>query len=259
MKISTSFVQDQKHTTKSDKFVVVRPADVAEVMASHGFNIVGLKTAKGRKENRLDFQTTIARYRSNDDFMVDSGLSMDIMFRIPHLTGKLEGRLGFFRGFCANQWNAGQLFDTVKFAHTGNVLMELDAAIPKLVAQREQLVDTIRSMQARNVTGQEIANFAREVAEIRMEGIEGAANIQTADLIRTRRLEDRNADLFTVTNVLQENAMRYGMRYQQLQHNEQGVTTGVRNAVTRRVDENSARAIELNASIWDAATALLAA
>jgi hypothetical protein len=256
MKITTSFVQDQKHMTKSERFVVVQPSAVAEVLKDHGFDLVGLKSGHGRKADRLDHQTTIARYRSNDNFMTDSNLSMDIMFKIPHLTGKLEGRLGFFRGYCANQWNMGQLFETVKFAHTGNVLTELDAAIPRLVAQRQELIETIKMMQARNVTPKEIAQLAQVTAAKRLEGIENPLSVQAQDLIMPRRLEDRNIDLFSVANVLQENATRFGMRYQtQSVTNENQVIT--RNMITRRINENSEKAIELNASIWDAASELL--
>ena len=256
MKITTSFVQDQKHMTKSERFVVVQPSAVAEVLKDHGFDLVGLKSGHGSKADRLDHQTTIARYRSNDNFMTDSNLSMDIMFKIPHLTGKLEGRLGFFRGYCANQWNMGQLFETVKFAHTGNVLTELDAAIPRLVAQRQELIETIKMMQARNVTPKEIAQLAQVTAAKRLEGIENPLSVQAQDLIMPRRLEDRNIDLFSVANVLQENATRFGMRYQtQSVTNENQVIT--RNMITRRINENSEKAIELNASIWDAASELL--
>lgn len=259
MKVSTSFVQDQKHLTKSNRFVVVQPSMVAEVLQDHGFGLVHLKTGQGRKADRLDFQTTIARYRSNDAFMTESGLNMDLMFKIPHLTGKLEGRLGFFRGTCANQWNMGELFEVVKFAHTGDVLNELNRAIPTLVAQRQDLIETIKMMQARNVTAQEIADLAQITATARMEGVENARNAQVQDLIMPRRHEDRSTDMFSVVNVLQENAIRFGLRYQAHQENEQGVTINVRNMVTRKINENSVRAIELNASIWDAASDLLKA
>ncbi len=255
--VSKSFIQDQTHMSKSDRYVHIQPSQVAEVLKDHGFDLVGLKSGRGRVADRLDHQTTIARYRSNTDLLID-GLSMDIMFKIPHLTGKLEGRLGFFRGVCANQWNAGKLFEVIKFAHLGDVQNELNAAIPRLVAQRAELIDTIRLMQARTVTGLELATLAKATSESRLVGIEGAVNVQTQDLLVPRRIEDRQSDLFTVTNVLQENAMRFGLRYQTDSLNKFNVRQ-VRNMVSRKIQENSERAIDLNASIWDEASKLLAA
>jgi hypothetical protein len=256
--ISTSFVQDKTHLTKSARFVTVQPSAIAEVLKDHGFDLVGLKTGKGRKEDRLNHQTTIARYRSTDNFMAESGLFMDIMFKIPHLTGKLEARLGFFRGVCANQWNAGKLFEIIRLAHIGNVLNELNDAIPSLVMQRKDLIETIRMMQARDVSAPEMAQLAQATSQARMLGIDGALAVQPQDLLIPRRLEDRASDLFTVTNVLQENAQRFGIRYQtqSLNKDQQLIT---RNMVSRKVNENSVRAIELNASIWDAASQLLTA
>ncbi len=256
VRVSNSFVQDQKHLTKSNRFVTIQPSAVAEVLLDHGFDLVGLKSGHGRKPDRLDYQTTVARYRSNDNFEIQ-GLNMDIMFKIPHLTGKLEARLGFFRGVCANQWNMGKLFEILKFAHTGNVLNELNASIPRLVAQRQELIETIRMMQARTVSAPELVQLAQSTANARLEGVEGIQTMHAADLIIPRRLEDRNADLFTVTNVLQENAIRFGLQYQTKSMNALNQPI-VRNMVSRKIQENSVKAIELNSTIWDAAATLLA-
>lgn len=260
LSVSTSFVQDQKHLSKSSRFVTIQPSAVAEVLKDHGFDLVGLKSGHGRKPDRMNHQTTIARYRSGDNFAIE-GLNMDIMFKIPHLTGKLEARLGFFRGVCANQWNAGKLFDVIRFAHTGDVINELNAAIPRLVSQRADLIETIRMMQARDVTANELAVLAQRTASARVEGVEGITAIHVNDLLMPRRIEDRASDLFTVTNVLQENAMRFGLRYttERLTNrtNDEGMQRVVRNIVSRKINENTEKAIELNASIWDAATELL--
>jgi len=45
MKVSTSFVQDQRHTTKSQRFSAVQPSHIAAVLDNHGFNLVHLKSA----------------------------------------------------------------------------------------------------------------------------------------------------------------------------------------------------------------------
>ena len=255
--ISTSFVQDQKHATKSDRFQAIKPSMIAEVLDAHGFDLVHLKTGKAKTQDRADFQTTVARYRSRDGFSID-GLGFDIIFKVPHLYGSLQGVLGLFRGTCANQLNVGTHFESVKVKHLGNPYQELDSLIPRLVAQREQLVETVKMMQARDVTPSELVALAQDVAKIRLADVQGLQKIETTDLLKVRRQDDAKNDLFSCLNVIQENVLRFGLRYQ-IETTAQDGTVSIQNRTARKVREESVKAIDLNASIWDAATKLLKA
>lgn len=255
--VSTSFVQDQKHVSKSDRFVAIKPSQIAEVLDGHGFDLVHLKTGRARKLENQDHQTTVARYRSRENFDIE-GQSFDLIFKVPHLTGALQAVLGLFRGICANQLNVGAQFQNIKVRHVGDALQNLDQLIPQLVAQRSELVDLVRQMQARNVTPKELVELARSVAVARLGGVENISRVESGDLIRPRRSDDNASDLFTVINVLQENAIRFGLRYQTVSTDQDG-RTNVRNMITRRVNEQSVKAISLNGSIWDIAQNLLAA
>jgi len=255
--VSTSFVQDQKHVSKSDRFQAIKPALIAEVLDSHGFDLVHLKTGKAKSPDRQDFQTTVARYRSRDGFAID-GLGFDIIFKVPHLYGSLQGVLGLFRGTCANQLNVGTHFETIKVKHLGNPYQELDSLIPRLVAQRESLVDTVKMMQARDVSPSELIKLAQDVASIRLQGIDNVVKIEIADLLKVRRQDDAKNDLFSCLNVIQENIIRFGLRYQTVSQDENGVQN-VRNMTARKIKTESVKAIDLNASIWDAATQLIKA
>lgn len=256
--LSTSFIQNSRHVSKSDKFVVIQPSQIATVLADHGFDMVGLKTGRPKDPSRADYQTTIARYRSNSQFAIN-GLSLDIMFKVPHLYGALEARLGFFRGTCANQWNMGQLFECLKVRHIGDALDEINNLIPRLVAQQASLIETIKLMQARNVTPEELSQLATDVAQARVAGIDNVTEIKTVDLLKPRRQDDTAQDLFTVVNVLQENATRFGIRYQTKTFNPETNVVSIRDYTSRRINEASVKAIELNASIWDIATKLVQA
>lgn len=255
VQVSTSFIQGAKHGEKSVRFAPIQPSQIASVLDSHGFDLVHLKTANAKKADRQDFQTTVARYRSRDGFAVD-GLGFDLIFKIPHLYGSLQGVLGLFRGTCANQLNVGTHFESIKVKHLGTPMGELNSLIPQLVAQREKLVETVKSMQARDVSPTEVVTLAKELAGVRLENTENALNLQIADLIKVRRQDDAKNDLFSVVNVIQENLIRYGMRYQ-VQSTDQNGVNSLSNRRTRPIKSESIAAITLNASIWDAASKLL--
>jgi len=257
--VPNSFVQTEKHLTKSDKFQVITPDAIRQVLDAHGFDLVHLKSGRAKNQDRADFQTTVARYRSRDQFEID-GLGFDLIFKVPHLYGKLVGVLGLFRGVCANQMNVGQWFECIKVAHMGNPADALNTLIPQLVAQRAKLIEQVKAMQARNVTPTELVALANEIAQIRLAGVENVSIIHAKSLLTPRRNEDTGQDLFTVLNVLQENALRYGIGYQTQTPIDLGngvIEMRERNMVTRKVSDKSVKAIDLNASIWDAATKLL--
>lgn len=257
-----SFVQDQRHTTKTETFVPIQPAALAELMAAFGFDLVHLKTGRARLADRAAHQTTLARYRSKDAFGVN-GSFYDILIKVPHLYGAIEARAGFFRGVCANQWNSGDLFDRIKVRHVGDPVSQLNALIPKLVSQREAYVDLIKSMQAKDVSPNQLVELAKEVAHLRLADNKSVIkSVQYENLLKVRRPEDNQSDLFTVINVIQENVMRYGIKYQIETTDQLGLTT-VRNQVarpvmrTRQGEIETVRSMELNGSIWDVATKLL--
>lgn len=252
-----SFTQDQRHLTKSERFKPIQPSLIRDVLDGHGFDLVHLKTGRAKSIDRVAFQTTVARYRSRDQFDIQ-GLGFDLIFKVPHLYGALVGVLGLFRGVCANQLNVGQWFDSAKVRHTGDPISELNSLIPRLVAQRAALVDQVRAMSARPVTPQELADLAQTVAVARLADTQNVTRVYAADLLKPRRQEDLGQDLFTCLNVIQENLMSRGFRYQTETVDAFGATL-VRNGTARRVSAESVKAIDLNASIWDAATQLLKA
>lgn len=255
--VSTSFVQGQAHVSKSDRFQAIQPSQIATVLDAHGFDLVHLKTGKAKTSDRQDFQTTVARYRSRDGFAID-GLGFDLIFKVPHLYGSLQGVLGLFRGTCANQLNVGTHFESIRVKHLGTPMQELNDLIPRLVAQRASLIETVKMMQARDVTPQELIALAQDVASIRLQGIDNVTKVEFSDLIKIRRQDDAKNDLFSCLNVIQENVLRFGLRYQVQSTDVNGVQS-IRNQSARKVREESVKAIDLNASIWDAASKLLIA
>lgn len=270
--VSTSFVQDQKHETKTERFVAIQPSQIETKLADHGFSLVHLKSGRARHESRADHQTTIARYRGSE--LTIGGLHMDLVFKVPHLYGAIQAFLGTYRLVCSNGLVVGtKFFDAPRIRHTGDALTQVETLIPQLVAKHDQLIDAIREMQGRDVTPSQVADFVREVAHLRIGQPDNGpilneerriVSIQYNDLMQVRRGADQGQDAFTVLNVVQENIMRHGMRYQTKSLDDKGRDV-VRNMTARPVtrsrqgETESVRSVDLNASIWDLAKEILVA
>jgi Domain of unknown function (DUF932) len=255
--VSASYLQDTRHAQVTDRFQVIQPASVGAALADHGFNLVACITGKGRDADKLDFQRTISRYRSNDLFAVE-GLSLDIIYISKHLgRGCDELRLGFFRGVCANQWNVGTLFNLIKFRHTGNPLQDIQEGIAAILAQRGKLIEQIKAMQAKTLTIPEIEALAKRYAEIRLADKDNVVRVDFKKLAIVRREADAAIDLFTVANVLQENVVRYPLPYSIDAVDGQG-NPYVRNMTTRRLRDSSSQLVDLNGKLFDEAMKLVA-
>lgn len=256
-RVTTSYVQDQRHAQVTERYQPIQAASVGNALSERGFELTGIITGKGRHADKLDFQRTIARYRSKDTFDI-AGLSLDIIYISKHLgRGCDELRLGLYRGVCANQWAVGTLFEMIRFRHTGNPLDDIANGISQVLAQRSKLVDTVKAMQSKVLTPNEIDALCKTYADIRLQGKANVIDVNHRSLATVHRADDAKLDLFTVANVLQENVIRMPLQYRIESTDSRGQPI-VRNQSTRRFRESSSQLVDLNGQMFDAAMQLVA-
>ena len=257
LNVTSSYVQDNRHSIVTDKFKVIQPASVGHELSKLGFKCTSILTGKAKQVDKADFQKTIARYRSTEKFEID-GLSLDIIYISKHMgRGTDELRLGLYRGVCANQWAVGTLFDMIKIRHSGNPLEDIEVGITAILKQRNKLVTTIKAMQDRVLTKDEIELLARKYASIRLQGKKNIIDADFKSLAQIRRSDDAKIDLFTVANVLQENVIRFPMRYDMNSMDKNGQTI-VRKQTTQILKESSSQLVDMNGQFFDAAMELVA-
>ena len=257
-----SFTQDQRHESKSAKFVPVAPKWGAEILKEHGYFLKSLNVGRARKLENAQHQTTIATYQ-NETPQAVGDIFARITLKIPHIYGAIVPYWGFLRLSCLNG-NALKLASTNvgRIPHTGDALSQFELTVRSMVGQVSELNDSIREMMAREVSPTQVADFVREIAVLRLGQGENIKNIQYQDLLKVRRATDSGRDAFTTYQVVQENLMRYGLRYQTESVDAQG-RTNVRNVVarpitrTRQGDIETGRSVDLNASLYDTALQIL--
>ena len=255
--VSGSYLQTEKHAVVSERFQVIQPAAIGAALALKGFELVSSMTGKAKHEDKRDFQTTTTRYRSKDLFQIE-GLNLDIIHRSKHLgRGQDEIRIGFFRGACANQWAMGQLFNILKFRHTGDALDNVSQGLDGLIMQRDQLVKSIELMQNTPVSVPMALELAKRFAALRLEGMDNVLEVDFKRLLKVRRSDDQKTDLFTVSNVVQENITRIGLGYTVKSIDAVG-RTSVRSMTTRAIPDNSGRLVDLTGTMFDAAMQFVA-
>lgn len=258
-----SFNQDERHASKSAKFVPVKPEWGAEILREHGYFLKSLNVGRARKTENAAHQTTIATYQNETPQRVGD-IFARITLKIPHIYGAIVPYWGFLRLSCLNG-NALKLAgsNVARISHTGDALSQFETTIQQMVAGVDQLNDSIREMMAREVSPTQVAEFVREIASLRLGQGSNIRNVQYSDLLTVRRGTDAGRDAFTTYQVVQENLMRFGMRYQTVSQNETTGNETVRNVVarpitrTRQGEIETGRSVDLNASLYDAALKIL--
>lgn len=259
----TSFTQDQKHDSKSDRFITLQPSHYANILAQYGYNLVRLNEGRARKEENKNHQTTVAVYQKETALTEVGDVFPRIYLKIPHLYGAATGFSGLYRLWCKNG-AATKLnqTETFKVRHTGDAQSQFENLVAGLVAETDALSDLVKTMSAKDVTPTQVADFAREVASLRLGQGENIVKIEFSDLLKVRRQADTGSDAFTIYNIVQENVMRYGIRYLSQSMDNQGRPV-LRNMTARPVasirgqDRDSVRSIDLNVEIMEAAKKIL--
>ena len=258
-----SFTQDERHETKSAKFVPIKPEWGAEILRDHGYFLKSLNVGRARKLENVAHQTTIATYQSETALKVGD-IFPRITLKIPHIYGAIEAFSAFLRLSCLNG-NAFRLnqSEKTKIKHLGDATSQFETVVKLLVSQTEAMNESIRAMQAKDVTPTQVADFVREVATLRLGTSESIKNVQFADLLKVRRATDSGRDAFTTYQVVQENLMRYGIRYQNETIDDQG-RTNVRNMTARPIvrrtatgENETVKSVDLNASLYESALKIL--
>lgn len=263
--VKNSFTQDERHVSKSEKFVPVCPKWGQEILGEYGYFLKSLNSGRARKLENAAHQTTVATYQ-NETPQAVGDIFARITLKIPHIYGAIVPYWGFLRLSCLNG-NALKLAHSNlgRIAHTGNALSQFENTVRTMVGQVDYINDSIREMMAREVNPSQVADFVKQMTDLRLGQIAGLipGSVRYDDLLKVRRATDSGRDAFTVYQVVQENLMRYGLRYQiETAPNAQGITS-IQSRVARPISRTRAgefetsRSVDLNASLWDGAREIL--
>jgi hypothetical protein len=143
----------------------------------------------------------------------------------------------------------------MRIKHLGNPIQEIENLVPNLVAQESQLIQTVEAMRTTSLNFDQMRDFAIKAAALRIKPI--AENVTRPEVfLIARRMEDTGADVFSVLNRIQENSIRMRMPYGRVTRNAQGAIQ-YRNMHTRRLNESSVKALDINRELWNIATTYL--
>ena len=201
----------------SDYYTHIPTSKVIEDMENLGWFVVDAKEVRARKN--MGFQKHLVVFR-NPNIVIDSN-DGDTVYPQILLTNSHDGKnaftftAGLFRLVCENGLVIStETFNDVKMRHMGYSFEELRNKIHEMVEQLPLTVETMNKMKQIELNENQAKELAQRSLEVRF-GEDQIQNIKidVEQLLTPTRNEDKNNDLWSVFNVIQEKIIHGDFSY----------------------------------------------
>jgi hypothetical protein len=224
-------------------------AQVLSGLMSAGFLPVEARQANARRGSPLHARHVV-RLRPRFETVRLRDSVAEIVFLNSHDgTSAYQLRMGLFRVVCTNGLIVSRgAFPAYCVSHRGNIVDEVIAGALEVAERFESLAAQVERMEQRRLLKDEQLTLAERALALRFPEA-AQSGMPPSQLLTCRRVEDVGDDLWRVYNRCQENLLRGGLS----RRSAMGRLTRTRAIRSIRRD------VELNGSLWDLATEMLAA
>ncbi|QHQ29926.1 conserved hypothetical protein (plasmid) (plasmid) [Xanthomonas albilineans] len=147
---------------------------------------------------------------------------------------------GVFRFVCQNGMVVGDTVGDIRVPHKGDVISQVIEGAYQVVDSFAAADEQREGMRSLTLSEAEQTAFARAALALRYDEDTAPAPVTEQQLLTPKRWEDRNSDLWTTFNRVQEHMVRGGLRGR----NAKGRRTTTR--PVNGIDQN----IKLNRALW---------
>lgn len=248
--LAPSVFATNAHESRSHRFRPIATIDVVRKLAKEGFHVVGAKQCRTKDESKREFTKHLLRFRRFDDIkpLRSRDSVCEIVLRNANDgTAAYDLMSGMFREVCLNGLVCKtDDIDAIKVRHSGDVVSKVIEGTYSVLAQSERVLAAPDTWSRQTVSRDAAMAYAESAHMLRFE--DSKTTVKPEQLLRPRRPEDRTNDLWTVFNVVQENAIRGGLDDFRLTTDMRG-RSRVRYQRTRAVNGID-QDVKLNRALW---------
>ncbi|MCD2175955.1 DUF932 domain-containing protein [Rhizobium sp. C4] len=249
-RIAPSIFATVAHESRSERFQPIPTIEVLRGLTKEGFVPVGAKQSSSRIEGKADFTKHLIRLRRIDDgkvYNVGDTVCEILLKNANDGTSAYELMAGLFRIRCLNSLvtQTGKI-EEIKVRHSGDVQAKVIEGTYTVLKGAEHALAAPQDWSSLRLNAEEKHSLAQSAHLLRFGDTEGETKtpIRPEQLLTERRTGDMASDLWTTWNVVQENAIKGGIR---------AVTRdefGRRRRMTSRAVTGIDQDIELNKALW---------
>ncbi len=225
--------------SRSERYMFIDTRQVVEDMQDLGFQVADVRRPAFRTKAAA-FGVHEVDFRRPEDIGRKSGEAPRLIF-INSYDGSRRAQLisGVFRFVCSNGLVVGDVFQQQKFLHLGDYASQLHEQIKESASQLHRVFERISDYRQTFLDRPQYLEMAKEALALRYP--EDELILDPELVISPRRSSDRDRDLYTTWNVMQENILKGGLPGRQ------------RNGRTRSSSplSNIERSNKLNRELWN--------
>jgi hypothetical protein len=249
-KLAPSIFATEAHSSRSDRFAAIPTIEVLRGLANEGFHPVGAKQSVARLDDRRDFTKHLIRLRRLDNleqYRVGDTVCEMLLKNANDGTSAYDLLAGLFRICCLNSMvSQTGTIDSVKVRHSGDVTHKVIEGTYRVLGEAQKALAAPTEWSTMRLARDEQQAFAQAAHVLRFGDADGEVTtpIQPEQLLRPRRVEDRNSDLWSTFNVVQENVIKGGL------HGVGRDANNRRRRVTTRPVNGIDQDVKLNKALW---------
>lgn len=237
-KIAPSVFAQEAHSSRSERYTYVPTIDVLSGLRREGFQPFMVAQGRTRVPGKADFTKHMLRMRHADQISASEANEI-ILINSHDGTSSYQMLAGVFRFVCCNGMVCGETMEDIRIAHKGDIVHNVIEGAFGVLDGFGLIREVTTEMKQLTLSRPEQVVFAEAAMSIKFDE-EQDAPFDASELLRTRRIDDRDASLWTTFNKIQENVVRGGIAGR----NASGRRTRTREVTA--IDNN----VKLNRALW---------
>ncbi|HAU8265957.1 TPA: DUF945 domain-containing protein [Kluyvera intermedia] len=237
MRVVPSAFSVEKHESRSDRYTYIPTIALLDRLREEGFQPYYASQSRVRNPDRREFTKHMLRLRRGDNF---SGKEVPEILLLNSHDGSSSYKMipGMYRQVCTNGLVCWKSFGEINVPHKGDIVGQVIEGAYEVLGIFDNVTENIEMMKGITVSPDERILLANTALDIKYDGKE--APVTAEKILVPRRYEDKQTDLWTTYNTVQENLIKGGLR---------GRTAKGKNTTTRPVTGIDGD-IKLNQALW---------
>jgi hypothetical protein len=239
-----SLFQDQPYHEVSSKYHFIPTIDIIEQLRAENWYPVSVNEAGVKNIDKFGFQQHYVRFQHFSDLINPNANVVELLLFNSHDRSKaFTISAGIYRYVCSNGLViSDSVFESYKIKHLGERENDVINAVANITAIKPKLLSKISKFESITLNQNEKESFLQSALPLRFENHLELDNPN--ELLTPLRVEDKNDDLYTVLNILQENFLS-------------SKVSGYNKETNRRFTSKQitfiSKDVEINKGLWDIA------
>lgn len=208
MQYTPSVFGEDKHASRSDRYSYIPTITLLENLRREGFEPFFACQSRVRDPGRRDYTKHMLRLRRAGQI---TGQQVPEIIILNSHGGESSFQLlpGIFRSVCTNSLVCGQSFGEIRVPHRGDIVGKVIEGAYEVLSIFDRVEEKREAMESLILTPP--AQHALANAALTYRFGEEHQPVTAAQILTPRRYEDRQNDLWTTYQRLQENLLKGGL------------------------------------------------